>query len=378
MGSTSSAPSRERKSAQQTQRKLCDEYVLGEVLGEGAFGAVRSCTRRSDNVQRAVKIYRHGVNRMEVRRELDIVQRLKHTNIVSIHGIFSDKRSPCIVMDKYVGGDLISGLEFQKAAGRKISGQNIAYVCAQMADAIQYLHSLSIMHRDIKADNFLSDRKDITDPDCHIALTDFGTSVVVEPNARRHDVAGTQRCWAPEFFGKDYGFKVDIWAMGVCIYGLLEGRFPFKDENDIRTKDPKWPEQLHPNCENYLKGMLEKCEQTRLSAADVVAHSWIKMHSRKRPQGADQAQTAEVKLDNIWTLSPRECNSAADGASYQKHGKIVHPVPPHPVANQMPLAQKQGQGVRMPIAAYPHVKPGYHSPVLLNSRASPNVAVVAK
>jgi len=87
---------------------------------------------------------------------------------------------------------------------------------------------------------------------------------------------GTQKFWAPEVFDGDYGPKADIWAMGITMFGLLEARFPFMNENEVRHKVLKMPIGLHPQCALYLQAMLEK-EETRRSCADALtSHMWLK------------------------------------------------------------------------------------------------------
>merc|ERR1711972_663205 len=128
----------------------------------------------------------------------------------------------------------------------------------------------------VKGDNFLIDRKDLTDPDCRTALTDFGTALMLKPNQRLRGKAGTERCWSPELYERNYGLKVDVWAMGVLVYGLIDGRFPFKDGEAVKTKEPEWPVVLPPDCKDFLRGMLEKCEAKRCTADEVMAHRWIR------------------------------------------------------------------------------------------------------
>jgi hypothetical protein len=178
-------------------------------------------------------------------------------------------------MDKFNGGDLVEGLHLHLKEKGKINCHDIVHVSMQMAVAIQYLHSRSIVHRDVKGDNYLMSMKNITDKNCIIALADFGTAVVLKPGERLNAEVGTRIFWAPEFCNKSYGLKVDIWAMGVIMYGLLDGRFPFKDENDIKKKEPKIPKRVHADCEDYIRGMLTKDEGKRLDADATVAHKWM-------------------------------------------------------------------------------------------------------
>lgn len=259
-----------------TGKRLLEEYSIGSTLGEGAFGVVSNCTNRSTGEQFAVKM----VDKVEtpvdaIKKEAETLQRLNHPNIVKVHGVFFERCFVCIVMDKYSGGDLVEGLQSHLKERGQINCHHVSHVAQQMGASIHYLHSENIIHRDVKGDNYLMSRKDIIDPKNCIVLTDFGTAVEIKPSERLSGGVGTKIFWSPEFFDKDYGPKVDVWAMGVIMYGLVTGRFPFKDERDIRGKEVRIPKRVHPSCEEFIRKMLEKVENKRLSSEEVMAHPWV-------------------------------------------------------------------------------------------------------
>ncbi|CAJ1337398.1 unnamed protein product, partial [Effrenium voratum] len=101
------------------------------------------------------------------------------------------------------------------------------------------------------------------------------TAECLEGGRRLSSEVGTRIFWAPEIFAKDYGLKVDVWALGIIMYGLLDGRFPFKDEQDIKSKAPKFPKRLEPLCQDFVSAMLQKEEEHRASADDVIVHRWL-------------------------------------------------------------------------------------------------------
>jgi len=257
-------------------QRLLEEYAVGDALGEGAFGVVYACTHRKTGKEGAVKMVDKVETPTEViRREAELMKALRHQNIVRFHAVFFERCFVCIVMDKYSGGDLVDGMQDHLKERGKINCRDIVHISFQMAASIQYLHGKNVMHRDIKGDNFLIDRLDLTDTNCKIALSDFGTAVVLHGDERLSKEVGTRIFWAPEIFNKQYGLKVDIWALGIIMYGLLDGRFPFKDENDIKTKEPKYPRRLDPVCEDFIRTMLQKSERERASANEVMVHTWL-------------------------------------------------------------------------------------------------------
>lgn len=299
-------------------KRLLEEYSVGQTLGEGAFGVVYMCTHRASGDEVAVKMVDKVETPVEaIRKEAELQKSLDSPNIVKVHNIFYERCFVCIVMDKFNGGDLVEGLHLHLKEKGKINCHDIVHVSKQMAIAIQYLHNRSIAHRDVKGDNYLMSVKNITDKNCIIALADFGTALVLKPGERLGAEVGTRIFWSPEFCLKSYGLKVDVWAMGVIMYGLIDGRFPFKDENDIKKKEPKIPKRVHPDCEDYIKGMLHKDEAKRLSADDVVNHKWFTTGLAGSAEGAGTASGALDGENNDGGAAMRQ-DGADDGVAERR------------------------------------------------------------
>jgi len=259
-----------------TSKRLLDEYAVGEQLGEGAFGVVYTCTNRITGEEVAVKM----VDKVEtpidaINKEIEMLRTLNHQNIVKFHNVYYERCFVCIVMDKYSGGDIVEGMQRHLSERGKLTGSKIVHVIAQMAAGLLYLHSRSVAHRDVKGDNYLMDRVRITDPKCRVALSDFGTACPLRRNERLADEVGTRVFWAPEFYDRNYGLKVDVWALGVLMFGLLDGHFPFKGETDVRKKEPRLPSTVEHDCKDLIKAALRKDEEKRLSAEGLAAHRWI-------------------------------------------------------------------------------------------------------
>lgn len=229
-----------RKNTLPRDRQLLDEYSVGEVLGEGAFSIVYACEKNSstgsDRVEGALAV--KMVDKVEspidvIQKEVDLLTKLSHPNILRFIEVFWDKLFVCIVVERHYGGDLFVGMQLHWDTRGKIPCDKVLHVQKQILDAVKFLHSESVVHRDIKGDNYLIDRQDILEQDCRVTLADFGTARRFTPGERLHDQVGTRTYWAPEVFHHDYLEKVDVWANGIVICGLLTGQFPFNGDSAI-------------------------------------------------------------------------------------------------------------------------------------------------
>merc|ERR1712187_142528 len=109
----------------------------------------------------------------------------------------------------------------------------------QMAEGIEHIHASRIVHRDVKPDNFLLSGKSLDEGvRMHVGLTDFDCAVKLNEGQVLTKLCGTERYMAPEMLLDEpsYGLKVDIWALGVSLYGMINRSFPFKDHKEVLGK----------------------------------------------------------------------------------------------------------------------------------------------
>jgi len=246
---------------------------VGTTLGEGAFGVVRLAQHRTSGKEYAVKM----VDKVEtpvpaIMREAEMLKALTHPNVVKFVDVFIERCFVCIVMEIYRGGDLVDGLQRQGP----FPSDKIIHIAHQLAAAIDHLHANKVAHRDVKGDNYMMDRQDMLDSGCTVVITDFGTASYYKESEPFTSQCGTRQFWAPELLEKKYGMKVDVWALGVLMYGLVTGRFPFRDENDIRKKEVKIRTRCDEVCQDYVLTMLEKSEAKRPDSKAVMAHAYLK------------------------------------------------------------------------------------------------------
>lgn len=277
-------------------KQLLDEYKLGKVLGEGAFGVVYLCTKKGTNQEFAVKMIDKVETPLEdIKREAAMLDKLKHENVVRLHDTYYEKVFVCMVMDIYKGGDMIEGMQAHWNSKGMIPTDKLKNILKQMVAGIAFVHSQSVVHRDVKGDNYLMDRKNIVDPDCKIFLSDFGTVVALAETQRLNEKCGTKIYWAPEFFALNYSFKVDIWAIGVVLYGLICGKFPFKGESDVNNKKIRLPSNCAAELVELVNKILDKDEKKRWTGKEILVHPWI--GAAAQDPGGQQAAALDFKPD---------------------------------------------------------------------------------
>eukprot|EP00928_Gymnodinium_smaydae_P001437 TRINITY_DN10531_c0_g1_i1.p1 TRINITY_DN10531_c0_g1~~TRINITY_DN10531_c0_g1_i1.p1 ORF type:complete len:910 (+),score=161.28 TRINITY_DN10531_c0_g1_i1:63-2792(+) len=317
---------RSRTSTQQTAQ-LLDHYALGGIVGQGAYAAVYSCTLQTANHDatwceeddceeaRQRQAWRSAagagttlavkmVDKVEspvddIRREVELQKRLDHPNIVRIHEVFFERFFVCIVMDFYCGGDVIAAVLDN---GDGISPRSMTHILRQMTDALCAVHRSGIVHRDVKSENYLLDRPRFQDAECRVALADFGTSCELGFGERLKRPVGTKIYWAPEVYDGSYGFKVDVWALGVIVYSVFTGHFPFDEGRPNDSEALELPEDLDPLCQHFVEQLLARDEDSRPDAEASRAHQWLLTPS-----------LAEEEREHAGPVLTRRRTSAAQG-----------------------------------------------------------------
>ncbi|KND03398.1 CAMK/CAMKL/PASK protein kinase [Spizellomyces punctatus DAOM BR117] len=158
----------------------------------------------------------------------------------------------------------------------RLTESQARFVFRQIISAIKHLHSLGIVHRDIKDENILVDEHFC------VKLIDFGSAAFVpQPTGKLFDrFLGTIQYASPEILrGEKYrGPEAEIWALGCCLYIMLNGEVPFTTPAQAAQHAYTFPKhRLSPQCMDLLDCMLEKRPSRRASIHDVAAHVWLNM-----------------------------------------------------------------------------------------------------
>lgn len=259
------------------------KYELGRLLGQGSFAKVyhARCLETGQSVAIKVvdkaKVRKAGITD-HIEREISVMRRVRHPNVVHLHEVMATKSKIYFVMEYARGGELFRRVE---AGGRLPEDVGRRYF-AQLIDAVEFCHGRGVCHRDLKPENILLDEDGGV-----VKVSDFGLSGVAEcrgADGLLHTACGTPAYVAPEIIaGSGYdGAGVDVWSCGVVLFVLVAGYLPFHDPNvmemyrKISRGEYRCPSWFSPKLKKLISRMLDPNPSSRISIAKIKASSWFK------------------------------------------------------------------------------------------------------
>ncbi|RZB86819.1 serine/threonine-protein kinase TIO-like isoform X1 [Glycine soja] len=269
-----------------------ENYHVIELVGEGSFGKVYKGRRKHTGQTVAMKfIMKHGKTEKDIhnlRQEIEILRKLKHGNIIQMLDSFESPQEFCVVTE-FAQGELFEILEDDKC----LPEEQVQAIAKQLVKALHYLHSNRIIHRDMKPQNILIGAGSI------VKLCDFGFARAMSTNTVvLRSIKGTPLYMAPELVREQpYNHTVDLWSLGVILYELFVGQPPFYTNSVyalIRhiVKDPvKYPDCMSPNFKSFLKGLLNKAPESRLTWPTLLEHPFVK-------ESSDELEARELREIN--------------------------------------------------------------------------------
>eukprot|EP00599_Poterioochromonas_sp_BG-1_P016223 CAMPEP_0173156406 /NCGR_PEP_ID=MMETSP1105-20130129/14788_1 /TAXON_ID=2985 /ORGANISM="Ochromonas sp., Strain BG-1" /LENGTH=715 /DNA_ID=CAMNT_0014073229 /DNA_START=61 /DNA_END=2208 /DNA_ORIENTATION=- len=264
------------------------DFDLLKIVGKGAFGKVMLVRKKNSSDEG--KVYAMKVLRKDViaakgqiehtKSERDILFEVRHPYIVRLRYAFQSDDKLYLVTDYYNGGTLFYHLR----KSRHFTEERARFYAAELLSALDHLHKLNIIYRDLKLENVLMDHQG------HLALTDFGLSKQnIDVTGGATTFCGTAEYIAPELLkGQKYGSAVDWWSFGILLFEMLHGRTPFYDKNRklmfyrIINTEPSFPQTFSQEAVVCIRGLLRVDESERLGsgprgAQDIIESDFFKV-----------------------------------------------------------------------------------------------------
>ncbi|KAJ7562929.1 hypothetical protein O6H91_03G089500 [Diphasiastrum complanatum] len=273
---------------------------LVELQGTGEFYAMKVMNKL--RLQNRNKVHR-------VCTEREILEMVDHPFLPTLYGSFQTRTHICFITDFCAGGEL--HLLLDKQPFRQFKEETVRFYAAELVVALEYLHCMGIVYRDLKPENVLIQR------DGHISLVDFNLSLltstipkmippkqpsnrhkkkkgsplpklVTNPIARSNSFVGTEEYIAPEIItGSGHNSAIDWWALGILVYEMLYGRTPFLDKSrngtfsNILKKEVTFPRNIPVSivAKQFIHALLQKDPTERLGslagADDIKKHPFF-------------------------------------------------------------------------------------------------------
>ena len=290
------------------------DYEIKETIGKGTFSVVKLGINKATNEKVAIKILKkkkmqRAKDKSRLEREISILKRLNHINVIKIHKIAEELENYFIVMEYCENGELFNYI----VARQRLSEEETAYFFYQLINGLDYIHHKNIVHRDLKPENLLLSQGNI------LKIVDFGLSNYYYPEGKLLSTPCGSPCYAsPEMVcGNKYnGFRIDVWSCGIIIFAMICGYLPFEDPNNeilfkkIMKCKVDYPEYLSDDVLDIMNKIIVVDPNKRINIEQIKQHPfYLKGKSEFEKKHKDLVEQVEFDMNKIFNNDIEDYNN---------------------------------------------------------------------
>ena len=323
------------------QKNFCRKkgnYYLEETIGEGAFAKVKLAIHIPTGEKVAIKILNkdhlfdgalESNDIQKIRKEINILKRIKHKNIIQLYEIMESKSNLYIVMEYCENKELFDYIISKKYLKEK----EACRFFQQIIDGVEYLHLSNITHRDLKPENLLLDKNH------RIKISDFGLSYLGNSiDTLIETPCGTPSYAPPEMLkGEKYnGVYSDIWSCGIILYTMLVGNLPCAESKEeliyenIMQHNYYFPDNISKEAKDLIKNMLKINPKDRYDFEQIKSHPWFnKVKPKLKPgivYGVHKIPVDDYILARIekYGYDKEKCRKSISNYIYDENSSIYY------------------------------------------------------
>jgi serine/threonine protein kinase len=263
------------------QLHILKDYKIHHLIGQGTFAKVYEVERVDNKTRYAVKVI-PKILMKETQIEMDLISHFDHPSLLKFHEVLSDNKYEYLITELLPNGTLLHYLN-QHSAFTERDGR---ILFKNILDGLCYLHEMiGVAHLDLKLENIM------IDSNSHARIIDFG---LARPFSAFRNITlkcGSHPYCSPEMLsGQIVTPETDIWSLGVILYTMIVGHFPFcaTDESLLTSKilfdEIPFPTTVSAELRHLIQRMLDKDSTKRITLSNISSHPWLNHGIREIPR----------------------------------------------------------------------------------------------